>query len=70
MRVSLYPELAPMTLCMDRIREKVFREVDAMVSDIRASMPYTIGKVDAGGWILKNSQKSIENKAISGYTSV
>ena len=70
MRVSLYPELAPMTTRMDRVREKVFREVDTMVNDICASIPYTLGKVDAGGWITRNPEKSLSNKAISGYTSV
>jgi hypothetical protein len=70
MRVSSYPELAPMTSRMDRIREKALREVDAMVNDICGSIPYTLGKIDEGGWILKNDVKSISMKAISGYTSV
>lgn len=70
MRVSLYPELAPMTPRMDRIREKVFREVDAMVNDICSSIPYTLGKVDAGGWIYRRDSNPISMKAISGYTSV
>jgi hypothetical protein len=70
MRVSLYPELAPMTPRMDGIRQKVFREVDAMVNDICASIPYTLGKVDAGGWIMRNPEKSLSNQAISAYTSV
>ena len=55
---------------MDRIRKKVFREVDIMVNDICTSIPYTPGKVDEGGWILKNDAKSIRMKVISGYTSV
>ena len=70
MRVSLYPELAAMTPRMDGIREKVARDVDAMISDIFASIPYTLGKVDKGGWVVKSPKKSLSNKAISGYTSV
>ena len=70
MRVSLYPELAPMNLRMDRIRAKVFSQVDAMVNDICASIPYTLGRVDAGGWTVDNEVNPISLKAISGYTSI
>jgi hypothetical protein len=70
MRVSLYPELAPMNPRMEAIRQKVLLCVDGMVNDIFASIPYTLGKVDANGWILKPDHRSLSSKAISGYTSV
>jgi hypothetical protein len=70
MRASLYVELSSMTPRIDQIRERVFREVDAMVNDICSSIPYTLGKVDADGWVYRHDSNPISRKAISGYTSV
>lgn len=55
---------------MDQIGKKVFREVDAVVNDTYVSIPYTLGKVDAYGWVLRSPEKLISQKAIAGYTSV
>ena len=55
---------------MERIRAKVLSQVDAMVNDICASIPYTLGRVDAAGWTVYNEPNPTNMKAISGYTSI
>lgn len=53
---------------MELLKARVIRDIDQMVNDICSSIPYTLGWVDAGGWVVEKGPTI--RKAISGYTSV
>lgn len=55
---------------MDLLTAKIFSEVDIMTDDICASIPFTLGKVDANGWTPEHGPGAVGTKAIAGYTSI
>lgn len=67
-RVSMHPELAIKVPEMEQLKTWIFVEIDKMVNEICASIPFCLGKVHENGWI--SYEGGVASKAINGLSCI